>query len=170
MITEYTLHKAAPTDIDEVLRITSEARAYQQSVGNAQWVNGYPGRELIMRDIAGGGAVVLRVGGRTEGYAVIVVRDEGYAGAWQWPEPTREWCVIHRLALSDACRGRGLASRFLLAIIKEAQARGIEEVRIDTGVDNRPVQHIAAKLGFTRLGETDFTWGRRVVYRLTTGG
>lgn len=160
---EYTLHKASPKDIDEVLRVTREARAYQQRTGNPQWRDGYPSRETVARDIASGGAVVLRRGAHIVGYAVEVERDEGYRTAWTWPSETDNWCVIHRLALDDSCRGQGIAQQFLAALIAQSSC---EEIRIDTGAENPAMQHIAQKLGFERLGEAVFPWGSRIVLRL----
>lgn len=169
-IPECFTRPAVAADTKSVLRVMDSARAYQRSCGNMQWADDYPSRAIIEADIAGGCAYVWVADGAVNGFAVVRVRDRGYAGvAIPGPAPWPNWCVVHRLALSDACRGRGMGRRFLLDILDRVCAQGIEEVRIDTGGANTGMRHLAEKCGFRQLGEAVFAWGPRLVYSFVRG-
>lgn len=165
--TMFSVRKAATTDLAAIMTVLAEAREYQVRVGNPQWREGYPGRDVVTSDIRQGGAKVLLGGETVVGYAVAVADDPGYDGVSIWGEATPgTWCSIHRLALGDATRGRGVGRWFLGEIIRRVAAAGIREVRIDTGSANRPMQSLMQALGFTCLGETEFSWGPRLAYRI----
>lgn len=165
--TMFRVRRAATDDLAAIMTVLAEAREYQVRVGNPQWREGYPGRDVITADIRQGGAVVLLRGETIVGYAVAVAADPGYDGISIWGEATPPaWCSIHRLALGDATRGQGRGRWFLGEIIRRVAAEGIREVRIDTGSANRPMQSLMQSLGFTCLGETEFSWGPRLAYRI----
>lgn len=164
-ILECHTRPAVAEDIDRVLEVMAQGRAYQRRQGNIQWADDYPSRELITRDIERGWAMVWEVGGQVEGFAAVKARDDGYDGVViPGPAPRIDWCVVHRLALSDCCRGKGMAQQFLCDIIAIVFAAGTKEVRIDTGLANTAMQHVAERLGFRLLGEAQFSWGPRLVY------
>lgn len=167
---EIAFRHAMPADLADIMGVLRQAREYQLSCGNCQWREGYPSESIIATDIAGGQAVVLAAAGRVAGYAVLVAADSGYRDIPLFgADDGSQWCVIHRLALGDRARGRGLGRWFLAALTDHAFRQGMAEVRIDTGEDNRPMRHLAESLGYEYLGEAEFTWGGRVVYRKRSG-
>lgn len=167
---EIAFRHAMPADLADIKGVLRQAREYQLSCGNSQWRDGYPSEAIITTDIAGGQAVVLTVADCVAGYAVLVAGDIGYRDIPLFGADNGcQWCVIHRLALGDSARGHGLGRLFLAALTDHAFCQGMAEVRIDTGADNRPMRHLAESLGYEYLGEAEFTWGGRVVYRKRSG-
>lgn len=158
-----SIRKACFLDIETIMGILSQAREYQLRSGHPQWAEGYPSEELIRGDILSGGAFVLFLGQTTAGYAVIVENDPGYETI---ENTSCRWCAIHRIALSDAVRGKGLGKEFLSLLVEKAHQEGIEEIFIDTGEQNFPMQHICSSLGFENHGLRHFSWGPRILLRL----
>lgn len=49
------IRKALPADLDVLMDIFEVARRFMQATGNPnQWINGYPGRELMEREVEAG--------------------------------------------------------------------------------------------------------------------
>lgn len=159
-----TLRPATAADIPTIMPIMRQAREYQLRCGAPQWGEGYPGAAVIAADIARGTAVVLCVAGNVAGYAALLTDDPGYRGIALWDDTT-PYCAIHRMALSDTYRGHGLGAAFFREIERHVAVWPICELRFDTGLRNRPMQSLAAALGYERLGSALFSWGERLAYR-----
>lgn len=160
------MRPARRDDVGKIMPVLDEARAYQKRSGHPQWEAGYPSVEDIERDLERNRPMVLTLDGtQVVGYAALVADDEGYKGISLW-DSGRAYLAIHRLALSDTCRGKGLGVLFFNLIREYAIGLGIEELRFDTGLQNLPMQHIADRLGYECLGKADFSWGPRLAYRL----
>ena len=107
------IEKAQKEDIPRILQIIEEARSFQLSYGNKQWAGGYPSPALIENDIATGIGFKVIVDERTEGYLAVVDYDESYdaiEGKWL---SDQSYIALHRIAFSDAIRGRGLFPLFI---------------------------------------------------------
>ncbi len=58
------IRKSTQNDVEEILHLFDFARAYMAAHGNAtQWIDGYPGRDLLLQDIANGDSYVMLDGG-----------------------------------------------------------------------------------------------------------
>lgn len=159
------LRKATSGELDAIMRILAEAREAQRAQGFVQWEDGYPPVSTVMADMERGEAYVLADRGKIAGYAAIAAGDVEYDRLRHiWRTDCEEYAAIHRVALADSHRGRGLSCVFLLLIEREVRRRGIMSVRIDTGVENKAMQRILEKCGYTGLGVRDFVWGRRLAY------
>lgn len=160
-----TIRAALVQDLDAIMPILEQARAFQINCGHPQWEKGYPSREKILEDISCQGARLVVVDGETAGYFAMISRDAGYdCMKGLWDKPLAPYIAVHRLALSDSFRGKGLTSLIFKNIFDSARQCGAEEIRIDTGLDNLPMHHSMAKLGFKSLGNVVFPWGPRVAY------
>ncbi len=86
-------------------------------------------------------------------------RDAGSAGgadpAGQPGFPT--YLTLHRIAVSAAARGRGVASFMLRESIAIARERGFKSVRVDTHAGNLPMQGAFLKHGFVRCCDIEIT-------------
>ena len=137
---------AVQADLDEIEQIYSYARQFMAEVGNpTQWVNGYPKRELLEDDISVGKLYVAEKGNEIYGVFVFVIGADptyGYIedGAWISDSP---YGTIHRIA----SRGNGLFAEAL-----EFCRNLCNHIRIDTHHNNKPMQHLIEKHGFTRCG------------------
>lgn len=172
---------AAPHDCDSILTIIRQAQAQMRALGSAQWQDGYPARPDIESDIANGRGIVALMaadstpdtpeaaypeGGRIVGYAAVVFDGEpAYTalegGLWQTPEP---YVVLHRLAVADEAKRRGIATALMLHAAQLAARRGIPSFRIDTAHENHYMQALLTRLGFTPCGTVRYRSGERIAY------
>ncbi len=142
------IRKARAWELDEVLRVYEDARAYMCAHGNAtQWVNGYPQPELVSEDIRRGYCHVCVENGEILGvFSWIPGPDPTYSviedGAWLNDAP---YTVIHRIAVRS--HRRGIASACFAYAMERCGS-----LRIDTHADNLPMQRSLEKNGFTRCG------------------
>lgn len=140
--------QAQMEDVTTIAEIYSHARTMMAATGNPnQWVDGHPRLSLIEDDIKAQISYVCVIDGRIE--AVFVLLREGdsdydriYQGQWQNDDP---YVAIHRLA--SAGRVAGLAG----AIFDWCQ-KSSPNIRIDTHRDNRVMQRLLTKHGFTYCG------------------
>ena len=137
---------ARQTDLDEIERIYAYARQFMIQSGNpTQWVNGYPWRDLLEEDIRCGTLYVAEDNNGLYGVFVFVIGEDptyGYIedGAWISDKP---YGTIHRIA---SCKS-GVFSEALLFCRNKCS-----HIRVDTHADNKPMQHLAEKYGFSRRG------------------
>ena len=137
-------------DLDAVLQIYAEARDFMSASGNpTQWKDWYPPREIIEHDIEVGTGHVC-VDDEDNILAVFyfnIERDETYEtiedGEWLDGEPTAPCGVVHRIA----SRAKG-AGTFCIEWCFEQCGN----LKIDTHEDNKPMQRVLEKLGFTYCG------------------
>lgn len=72
--------------------------------------------------------------------------------------------MFHRIALSDDYRGRNLSAVLFDLAESCVKSLSISLIRIDTGLENKPMQRVLEKRGYTCLGRCDFIWGPRLAY------
>ena len=141
---------AAESDIPRIEQIFEGARAQMAAQGNAtQWVNSYPGREDILRDMKDGACHVMQdESGHIYGvFSVFTTPDPTYPGIYDgaWLND-RPYVTIHRIASDYSHRG----------VLKEAVEYCLSftgEVRIDTHRNNLPMINGLTRLGFTPCGK-----------------
>ena len=144
------IRKAEERDIPFIERIFEGARARMAAQGNTtQWVNGYPGREDILRDLEDGACHVMQdENGRIYGvFSVFTQPDPTYPGIYdgEWLNE-KPYATIHRIASDNSRRG----------VLKEAVDWCLKltgEVRIDTHRNNLPMINALAHLGFVLCGK-----------------
>ena len=140
------IRPAVPADLDEIEKIYAAARKFMAENGNpTQWKNGYPWRDLLEEDIAMGKLYVAMDGDFICGVFVFVIGEDptyGYmeGGTWRSDAP---YGTIHRIA----SRGSGVFA----ACMDFCRSR-CGHIRLDTHADNKPMQHLAEKHGFSRRG------------------
>ena len=141
---------ASVEDICDILDIYEGARAFMREVGNPnQWTGKYPDEETILSDIE---KEKLYVCTENEDILAVFYYNVGidptylkiYDGAWVNDKP---YGVIHRIAVSDRARGKGVAK-----VCFDFAYDKCGNVRIDTHRDNIPMQRALEKNGFTRCG------------------
>ena len=139
---------ARPEDMPALMNIYAAARRFMAATGNPhQWPEGHPSAQMLSADIAAGNLYVEEQdGGAHAAFAFIIGEDPTYGyiedGAWLSDSP---YGTIHRLA-SD-----GTAPGFFGRCVAFCHIR-MPHLRVDTHRDNRVMQHLAEKEGFTRCG------------------
>lgn len=159
------LRAAAEAELPAIWGILQQAIEHRKRDGSAQWQNGYPNEQTVRDDIKQGHAYVLADDGTIFAYAAVIFGVEpAYAAIdGQWLTNGR-YAVVHRVARSDAARGKGVATRLFQQVEALCLARGAYSIRLDTNFDNAPMLHIAAKLGYVYCGEIFFQGASRRAY------
>ncbi len=152
-------------DIPAYMDILNSGREFQREQGFVQWPDGYPDRETIENDVKTGNGYALTVDGRPAAYMYIGFDgDPSYPkikGAWHYDEP---YAVIHRIAIGSEFRGRGLADAAFRLAEDFCRSKGYTNLRIDTDGQNKRMQHILEKNGFTYCGTVIQGGGDRMAF------
>lgn len=137
---------AIQDDLDEIEKIYAQARSFMAQNGNpTQWTNGYPRRELLEDDIRKRNLYVACQGCKLVGVFLFVIGEDptyGYMEGGTWRSNT-PYGTIHRIA----SRGGGVFA----ACLDFCRSK-CDHIRVDTHADNKPMQHLAEKHGFSRRG------------------
>lgn len=84
-----------------------------------------------------------------------------------WPDaPEGEALYLHKLAVSRAHAGQGLAQAMLRAAVEETRAAGRPFLRLDTAAEQPRLRAIYQDFGFQERGERDLSGFRAVLYEL----
>lgn len=158
------IRKAEFSDLNSILGIYEIAREYMRNNGNPdQWGTDKPQKELLEDDIKKG---ELFVGENENGklhfvFAFILGEDPTYSyienGSWLSDEP---YGTIHRIASDGTVPG----------VVKTAvdyTRKIISNIRIDTHENNKTMQHVLEKIGFSKCGIIYIEDGTpRIAYQL----
>ena len=145
-------------DLDQIVRIAEDAKAFLRASGVSQWQRGtYPDRALFASDVASGIGWVLADGDRVSAVCAVTFDDEPsyrhlVKGAWLTGDGAA-YATIHRSAVASDCRGQGIAGRLFASVCDLAEKRGVGSVRVDTHPDNRAMRAALEKAGFAACGE-----------------
>ena len=139
---------AVMNDIPRILQLVDHSRSIMRANGNfVQW-DGYPGSDLIGSDIDRGIGHVVVADGQAVGYFALLLDPEptyAYIEDGAWLEDTLPYYVIHRIASLPQVHG-------IFKGIINYTARLTGNIRIDTHKDNRIMQHLLEKHGFSYCG------------------
>ena len=141
------IRPATVSDLPALRPVFEAAKAIMRADGNLeQWsAPGFPPEDLLLRDLARGGGFVIGSTAPIGYFALLPSPEPTYDyidGAWLTDEP---YGIIHRIASYPEDHG------IFAAIIDFAAAR-YAHLRIDTHRDNRIMQHLIEKHGFTYCG------------------
>ena len=164
------LRAAALSEVELAMDIINQAKAHLRAQGIDQWQTGYPDRDCLERDVRTGKGYFLEEDGIPLGYLCVDFDGEPaydhLNGTWAREEP---YVVVHRLALSDAARGRGAAGTAFQLVEDLCRDRGVREFRVDTDAGNHKMQHILAKQGFQYRGTIRFDTSEKIAYEKRLG-
>lgn len=143
-MTNKNVRRAKPADLERILELYSIARQFMVDNGNpTQWKDGYPQRDMLEEDIRLERLYVVE-NDRICGVFMFTIGDDPtYAqieGRWNSSTP---YGVIHRIA--------GVGGGIFETTMEYCTGR-IHHLRIDTHADNKPMQHLVEKAGFSRCG------------------
>ena len=142
------IRKATLEDTPVLLEIYDRARKFMASTGNTnQWTNGYPSKEILTDDILKSEMFVLEDEDGIQASFVFYCGIDPcytkiYDGQWLNNEP---YGVIHRIAT------RGLKKHMADYILEYCSSK-IDNIRMDTHVNNKPMQNFMIRHGFKHVG------------------
>lgn len=141
------VRKATPADLPVILDIYARARRFMAENGNpTQWGDRWPLAEVIEEDIELGQLYVYEEADGVHGvFAFLLEEEPCYAtleGTWRSEEP---YGTIHRIAADGRVGG-------VLGKCLEWCRAQRDYLRIDTHEDNKVMQHLLDKHGFSFRG------------------
>ena len=165
-----SITKTTKKDIDRVMVILGEARQSIGKLGIDQWQYGYPSRDIIIADVSNGFSYVVRED--DEIYATFCLKEDEeptykniYKGTWI---STEKSYALHRIAICNLKRGKGIASKIIEFITQKCKNDGISSLKVDTHKGNIPMRKMLEKNGFTYCGIIYLGTGEeRVAYEKT---
>lgn len=151
---------AEPKHLNEMCRITAQAKTQLKIMGLDQWQKGYPSREVWESDIINKCAWLAIEDDEVLGvFAYQITPDPSYAsikGTWL---SECSYASMHRVCVSDASKGKGVAGKMFAHGFKMATQDGFHSMRIDTHPGNIPMQKALAKAGFLPCGTITLVGG-----------
>ena len=156
--------KAIVEDIDAVAEIMAAASARLGAAGIDQWQRGYPNRASVERDVENGVGMVLCEGTTILAYGAIIFTgepayDDLTGGEWL---TSGDYACVHRLCVNEIFVGMGFSKHFMLAAEAMASER-VKSIRIDTHPENKIMQGLIQRLGYTYCGDVVIE-SRRLAY------
>lgn len=157
----YEFRRATTTDTQRIMQIIAQAKAQMKRLGSHQWQEGYPAMHDITSDIDRKTAYVLCLDQSVIAYASISFDGEpaynDLNGHWL---SDQQYVVVHRLAVADEVKNRGVATYFFRRIEQYALACNVHSFRVDTNFDNHYLLRLLRKTGFAECGEVFYDRAR----------
>ena len=147
---------AATTEEAEETRKAREMRETQEA--------------LETRETQAAKAAAAQAQGNVVAYGAVVFDGEpaydAIEGAWL---TDGDYVVLHRMAVTDGEKGRGVATEFMRCVEAMACGRGTDSMRVDTNFDNRYMLRMLGRLGFVYCGKVRYRSGERLAFEKTLG-
>lgn len=143
------IRHSQPTDMESLLAMYAHSKSIMRASGNMlQWAGDYPSRQDIIKDMDRNVSFVMEQNGQWVGtFAFIIGEDPTYAQIYEgsWPEGSGTYGTIHRIAKAPQ-------SQHIMEECLRWCFRQIDCVRVDTHADNKIMQHLLEKSGFSYCG------------------
>lgn len=158
--------RATSAETPRIMEIITQAKAQMRSLGSDQWQQGYPATENIATDITrGDGWVLCQPSGGIVAYGAVIFDGEpaydALDGEWLC---NGKYVVVHRLAVADEVKQRGIAATFMLRTEELARQQGCISFRVDTNFDNRYMLRLLRSQGFIHCGGISYESGPRMAF------
>lgn len=141
-----------PNDLPALMEIFREAQKTIAALGIDQWQNGYPSESVIARDISLGQSYAVEQDGVICGTFVLVEEEPTYDQIHEGQWVSDHYIAIHRVAISVACRGTGVAETIVRYAERYALEQSRPSLRVDTHRGNIPMRRMLQKQGFQYRG------------------
>lgn len=159
------LQKANESQLPIIWEILQQAIAQRKQDGSKQWQDGYPNEQTVLTDMKNGNAYVLVDNDQVMAYAAIIFDKEPAYEVEEVNWLTRgHYAVVHRVAVSNRVKGKGIATRLFDMIETLCLEQKTFSIKVDTNFDNVPMLKIMDKLGYTYCGEVYFRGAARRAY------
>ena len=162
--------KAVKTDLPRIEALIAQAKLFLKKQGVDQWQDGYPDAGDLARDVNSGIGYVCKEDGRILAYTAIDFRGEPAYRSLQghWLNEAA-YVVIHRMAVDNTVKGKGLAQKVFRMVETMALKKGVENVRVDTDEANHSMRHIIEKAGYTYCGHITFANSDKIAFQKYLG-
>ena len=155
-------------EIQIAMEIINAAKSHLKEQGIDQWQTGYPDYACIERDIIDQKGFFGVDEESILGYLCIDYDGESaydnMQGTWNTSE---NYVVVHRMAFTEKSRGKGVSSVVFRLVEELSKRKGINSFRVDTDADNKKMQHILKKNGFSYCGTIWFDNSEKIAFDKT---
>lgn len=154
---EYRL--ATFKDVDVIMEIVEDGRAFLATQNSGQWQDGYPNRDDFINDINNQNLyVVLTPENIVVGVCALTYHEDDYdhlyEGKWLTDLP---YMVMHRISVKKEYRSQGYGKALFNVFIEVAKNKGYHSLRIDTHENNIRMRNIIQEFGFVFCGKAILT-------------
>ena len=151
------LHQATIEDFNPIISFYDDVIEHTPEIElNARWQKGkHPTAGGIKAYIEEGSLYLYREENVILGaMAVTMYQEEDYhAIEWSKQVADNEVAVIHILAVSPDCQGKGIGSEMVREAINLAKEKGMQAIRLDALASNTPAHRMYGRLGFEYRGK-----------------
>lgn len=148
------IRQATTADLDQIADAYEEHFVFEETHPAQAFTvfkrNVYPTRCDAEKALAENGLMVYEEDGRI--LASVITshhQPQEYAHVtWQRALDEKAVLTIHLLMVRPSASGRGIGAQLIRYIEAQAQAAGMQALRLDTGSQNKPAVHLYEKLGF----------------------
>lgn len=145
----YVIRKSKLNDIPTMQQVFSQAKEKMRASGNLlQWADVYPTNDQLKTDIERGFSyVVVKDGVIVATFVLALCPEPTYSNIYggRWLDYTLPYGTIHRAASIHGVHG-------IMDIVLDWSFHKTNNIRVDTHVDNIPMQHIMSKHSFMYCG------------------
>lgn len=142
-------------DLSRVMDLINQAKEYFKSHDILQWQDGYPDINTILNDILSGSSYVLSKHSYVYGTMGFYIGiDSNFVRIYNghWLTDTRQYGVIHRLAIDNNHKGNGCAKMLLDYCVNICKQADVPSIRLDIQKNNIPMKNFITKNGFKYCG------------------
>ena len=153
--------KGSENDLERVMELVVDAQNWFRGQNIDQWQDGYPTRDIILNDILSRENYIVELNGVAVATFVISFAGEPTYSEIKgkgWLNENR-YAVVHRIAVADECRRKGIAREILHYAEELSVEQGIADIRIDTHRDNMAMRSLLKKMGYAHCGRITLTSG-----------
>ena len=153
--------KGVANDLERIMELVADAQSWFRKQNIDQWQDGYPTCEIISNDISNNENHIVELNGVAVATFVLSFAGEPTYNEIKgkgWLNENR-YAVVHRIAVADECRRKGIAHEILRYVEEVSVEQGIRDIRIDTHRDNIAMRSLLKKLGYTHCGRITLTSG-----------
>lgn len=156
---------ATHNELNDIMFLIEQAKKYLKHLNIDQWQNDYPNAKSIETDIDEKNGYILIINNEIIGYACVSFNQEScyeeIKGKWKTND---KYAVIHRMAIDNSYKNKGLASEMFSKIEKLCLKNGVYSIKVDTDNENSIMQHILEKNNFEYCGIIEFDGSPKIAF------
>ncbi len=155
---QITIKLGTSADMLAALQILNEAKTYFKLQNINQWQdeNGYPNEIDLNEDMKNKAWYVAKINDEIVAtFMADVQKDETYEGKpanGEWLISGKKYGVLHRIAVSGAHKGKGIAGQIVNFTCEMCKQKGAFSLKSDTHKDNINMQKMLVNNGFIECG------------------
>lgn len=162
------IREATYSDMEPILQLYRQARAYFSSADIPQWLDGRPDYDDVFGDIDDGICYVAVENGYVLAVFICDFSEESrygalFGGAWLNDD---EYAGLHRVAVGAEQKGKGIGGEIVKFVANRCRENGVYNLRCDTHPKNAAMRRMLEKSGFVACGKFFERGEERVGYHL----